>query len=201
MKFYSALIRLAGSPLNEVWKHDLAAPEVIFLANIHNKGAMFPIKELKETGSKVFEARDHRRLRAQMRTAYGHRQDHVSLMESLFGSQVMPLPEETSIADLTDEPELEDVADEDETEDAKAKIAETPPDQKKAEADAEAEAVELVRQSIKDLGGTIPRGPSGRNLENLRKQLRNLQAKALEEAEKLAETAGQPDDELTEMMG
>lgn len=67
MKLYKARIRLAGSLLNEVWKYDVTASQLLVLTRIHQGGDNFPLAEVVETGS---VQRTDKRERARLHQEY-----------------------------------------------------------------------------------------------------------------------------------
>lgn len=105
MKYYSATIRLGGSLLNEVRRHNLSAPEVMFLNAMHGGTA---VSHLAQTGEKTFDAKEHARLRAELMQQYP-KEKHAAMFSALFGTgRMAPLPESVDESDLRPEPEIEE---------------------------------------------------------------------------------------------
>lgn len=106
MRFYTALIRLSGSLLNEVRRNHVSAPEVMLLNAIHGGNAVVELVEVENREG--FTPEQHRKLRATLRQMYGEKPRHVEIMNSLFGPVASALlPTSVTLADLTpqvDEP-------------------------------------------------------------------------------------------------
>ena len=58
MQFYQAKIRLGGSLLNEVFKPDLSAPEIMLLREFHGSDAVVDIKRTRTTPRPSEEERE-----------------------------------------------------------------------------------------------------------------------------------------------
>lgn len=81
-ELYSAKIRLAGKLENEVWKHELTAPEIHVLRHIHGNDAVL---EIKSTGKKVKRDEDQERARLAQFYRNGPEKAGEKLIASIFG--------------------------------------------------------------------------------------------------------------------
>ncbi len=79
---YSAKIRLAGKLENEVWKHDLTAPEIHVLRHIHGADAVL---EITDSGKKVKRSEDQERSRLAKFYRNGPEKAGEKLIASIFG--------------------------------------------------------------------------------------------------------------------
>ena len=89
MDFYKGKVRLGGSMLNEVWRDNMTAPEVILLRKIHGHDAVI---ELEKTGSRSL---DHQAERQRLYTSYPSATNQDSkrhFVEELFGPNHVDLP-------------------------------------------------------------------------------------------------------------
>ncbi len=164
MKYYDALVRLAGNLLNEVQKFNLSAAEVVLLNAIHGEGAISRLKQVGEIED--FTPGKHRAERQRLRAMYADRSTrNLDIFEKLFGTPATPLPLSVEMADLVSAPEPE--LDLDRT---PLLVRENPV--VAVEAPLE-DPVLILKQSIRDLGGTVPRGAVG--VEKLREILLELQ--------------------------
>lgn len=88
MKLYSAKVRLKGSPLNEVVRDDLTAPEIILLRAVH--GGADAVVGIVCTGEKQVS---HEEERDRLRGLYNTFQDEGrNMVDVLFGPEFQPLP-------------------------------------------------------------------------------------------------------------
>lgn len=120
MQLYSAKIRLGGSLVNEVRKHDLTAAEIIMLRDIH--GGADAVIDIVETGSdrrtQEFErerlnqtynsketstAEDHTRKTERMRALFGH--DAAALPAKLSGGSWPKASDTKIVRTVVAEPE------------------------------------------------------------------------------------------------
>jgi len=148
MDYYSARIRLQGSPLLEVWKQDLPAPELMLLNAIHGGEA---VAQYERTGTREFTASDHRALRVTLTEKYATKQKILDAFHGLFGmGKAVPLPETVTEQDLglnAPEEVEEDTA-------APTPPAEAAPAPAKA---VEVDPREAIRDSLTKLGAPLPK--------------------------------------------
>lgn len=162
MKYYDALVRLAGNLLNEVQKFNLSAAEVVLLNAIHGEGAISRLKQVGEIED--FTPGKHRAERQRLRAMYAERSPrNLDIFEKLFGAPATPLPLSVEMADLVATPEPELDIDRAPLLTREASVIEAPLE----------DPVLILKQSIRDLGGTVPRGAVG--VEKLREILLGLQ--------------------------
>lgn len=148
MDYYSARVRLQGSPLLEVWKHDVPAPELMLLNAIHGGNA---VAQHTRTNTRDFTAADHRALRATLTEQYGTKQKILDAFHGLFGmGKAVPLPETVTEQDLglNAPEEVEDDAP------APAPAAQAAPPPAKA---VEVDPREAIRDSLTKLGAPLPK--------------------------------------------
>lgn len=87
MRLYSGRVRL-GSPLNEVVREDMTAPEVLLLRHLH--GGADAVVGLVCTGERQV---DHEQERDRLRRDYeSFQHEGASLVDKLFGPAFQPLP-------------------------------------------------------------------------------------------------------------
>jgi hypothetical protein len=111
MKLYSAKIRLAGNPDNEVIEHNLSAAEILILQRIHGKpgilggGNHTPVVDIVHTANtNRTDARERARLAAKYTAGELSQENGAKIVQALFGVNG-PLPQEYA------EPKFEPVED------------------------------------------------------------------------------------------
>jgi len=79
---YSAKIRLGGKLENEVWKHEITAPEIHVLRSLHGADAVL---EINSVGKKVKRTEDQERARLAQVYRNGPEKAGEKLISSIFG--------------------------------------------------------------------------------------------------------------------
>lgn len=88
MRLYSGRVRLGGSPLHEVIRENMTAPEVLLLRQLH--GGADAVVGLVCTGEKQV---DHEQERDRLRREYeSFQHEGPSIVDKLFGPAFQPLP-------------------------------------------------------------------------------------------------------------
>ncbi len=98
MRFYSAKLRLAGSPLHEVLKENLSAPEVLVLRHVHGEDAVLDLKQTDDRP--VSNQAERQRLEQEYPPTTDENGEVRHILPALFGALYAPLP--TSLPDVTE---------------------------------------------------------------------------------------------------
>lgn len=161
MNYYDAIVRLSGLLTNEVQKYNLSAAEVVLLNAIHGEGSVMRLSHVNTLAD--FGPAKQRAERKRLEAMYAGSPRNRDIFDRTFGAAAVPLPETVDAADLLSV--VDEEPDFDPTPLVERKAPETPDD-----------PVLALKESIRELGGKVPRGVS--DVTELRGILKTLQPAA-----------------------